>query len=147
MKEVQTYRRATRKVKPISVFACWLAAIAVVQADPDDLNVRRARVARPVQAQPRLNHSTVARHFYGPQANRRTDAVNGKVTGNVSVGDYHWRRFNLDNKVPSSPIASAKFSRNNRIAGSEQWRGESYSAFRSYQTQWHDRNWWRLHHP
>src|SRR4051794_14617656 len=41
-------------MKTISIFACWLAAVAVVQADPDDVNTRRATVVQPAQVQPQV---------------------------------------------------------------------------------------------
>src|SRR5204863_5153326 len=43
-------------------------------------------------------------------------------------------------------IASAKFNQNHRIAAAQNWNGPQYNAYRSYQSQWHDQDWWRSHH-
>ena len=37
------------------------------------------------------------------------------------------------------------FAINNNFRGGA-FRGQQYSAFRDYQRQWHDRNWWRSHY-
>jgi hypothetical protein len=58
----------------------------------------------------------------------------------------HWHRYQNLNTSPNPRIASARFNQNNRIVGSERWQGQNYAAFRSYQPQWHNRNWWHQHH-
>jgi hypothetical protein len=40
-------------------------------------------------------------------------------------------------------ISGVKFQGNNRIAGSQNWQGNNYNAFRLYTSQRHDRDWWR----
>jgi hypothetical protein len=44
---------------------------------------------------------------------------------------------------PNTAIASAQFNPNYRIQAAQNWNGAQYSAFRSYQPQWHDQGWWR----
>jgi len=142
-------------VKALSVLVCWLAAIAVVQGDPKDGQTHQTTVVQPVQVPPvaRKVKSNAGGKFDARGNFSRENSIvrpkvvlSGHVNRNGQRQDYHWRRFNLDNKIPSPRIASAKFNQNNRIAGSERWEGKNYSAFRSYQAQWHDRNWWRHHH-
>jgi Putative peptidoglycan binding domain len=48
---------------------------------------------------------------------------------------------------PSTEIAPAQFQQHRRIQGSDQWAGSDYQIFRSYRSEWHDRDWWRSHHP
>jgi Putative peptidoglycan binding domain len=47
---------------------------------------------------------------------------------------------------PSTEIAPAQFQQHRRIQGSDQWAGSDYQIFRSYRSEWHDRDWWRSHH-
>ena len=47
---------------------------------------------------------------------------------------------------PSTEIAPAQFQQHRRIQGSDQWAGSDYQIFRSYRSEWHDRDWWRNHY-
>jgi len=47
---------------------------------------------------------------------------------------------------PSTEIAPAQFQQHRRIQGSDQWAGSDYQIFRSYRSEWHDREWWRSHY-
>jgi hypothetical protein len=149
-------KREGKLMKTPFVFVCCLAAVAVVQADPNDPNIPRAKAVQSVQVQPqapaKINHNTVGRRFYGQRylshdnALARPNAVvTGNVSGNAQAQDQRWRRYNL-NTSPNPHISSARFVQNNRITGSERWQGQNYAAFRSYQPQWHNRNWWHQHH-
>jgi hypothetical protein len=55
------------------------------------------------------------------------------------------KQFNFS-KSAKREVAAVKFRENNRIIGSENWRGEQYNVFRTYRAQWHDRDWWHQHH-
>jgi hypothetical protein len=55
------------------------------------------------------------------------------------------KQFNFS-KSAKREIAAVKFRENNRIIGSENWRGDQYNVFRTYRAQWHDRDWWHQHH-
>lgn len=58
------------------------------------------------------------------------------------------KQFKLAQKPQTELVKqSVKFSEGRRIEGSDRWHGEHYSAFRSYHSQWHDRDWWHHHHP
>lgn len=43
---------------------------------------------------------------------------------------------------PNTAIASVNFNPNYRIQAAQNWTGNNYVVFRSYQPQWHDRTWW-----
>ncbi len=55
------------------------------------------------------------------------------------------QHFNLSNTA-NPRVQSARFAAGARIHGSQNWTGHNYAAFRSYNAQWHDHNWWRTHH-
>ena len=48
---------------------------------------------------------------------------------------------------PNTAIASVNFNPNYRIQAAQNWTGNNYVVFRSYQPQWHDRTWWSSHYP
>ena len=58
---------------------------------------------------------------------------------------FHTQQFHLKNG-PNSGIASVKFNQNYKIKGSQNWKGQKYSAFKNYHSQWHDQGWWHSHH-
>lgn len=43
-------------------------------------------------------------------------------------------------------ISPVQFNGGIHIAGSQNWQGSNYNAFRIYTTQRHDSDWWRAHH-
>src|SRR5262249_27436435 len=50
------------------------------------------------------------------------------------------------NEQGTDERASAKqFQQNRRIQGSDQWVDSDYDVFRNYRSEWHDRDWWRIH--
>ena len=55
------------------------------------------------------------------------------------------QHFNLPTKS-SQAVTGVTFKQGSHIAGSRNWQGSSYTAFRNYTPQWHDANWWRRHH-
>jgi hypothetical protein len=56
------------------------------------------------------------------------------------------QRFNLPNKPNTAKAPPVTFQQNRRIAGSQNWQGQQYAAFRNYKSEWHDKNWWHGHH-
>ena len=40
---------------------------------------------------------------------------------------------------------AGQFRQNRRIQGSDRWVDSDYDVFRSYRSEWHDRDWWRAH--
>jgi hypothetical protein len=38
-----------------------------------------------------------------------------------------------------------QFRQNRRIEGSDEWVDSDYDVFRTYRSEWHDRDWWRTH--
>jgi hypothetical protein len=68
--------------------------------------------------------------------NKNLPAVQSSTKGKVTS-----QHFALSNS-PNTKIASAKFSQNYRIQGSQNWQGQQYGAFQNYRGQWHDQGWW-----
>jgi hypothetical protein len=58
---------------------------------------------------------------------------------------FHTQQFHLKNG-PNPAIASMQFKQNYKIQGSQNWKGQKYSAFKNYNSQWHDRGWWGSHY-
>ena len=92
----------------------------------------------------RLNSSSkskgqVQQHALTAQ-NNNVRAVQSSTSGQVQS-----KHFALSNS-PNSKIASAKFNRNYRIQGSQNWRGQQYGAFQNYRDNWHDQGWWNNHY-
>jgi len=58
------------------------------------------------------------------------------------------QHFNLASKTkPNKAVAPAvNFQQGRRIEGSHNWQGSNYQVFRNYQSEWHDRDWWRHNH-
>jgi hypothetical protein len=56
-------------------------------------------------------------------------------------GKQQWKaqKFTLQK---NTGISGMRFQGNNHIAGSQNWQGNNYNAFRLYTSQRHDRNWW-----
>jgi hypothetical protein len=65
----------------------------------------------------------------------------------TSSQTFRAQHFNLSTKTkPTSAGPAVTYRTGSRIQGSQTWQGSSYSAFRSYSPQWHNRNWWGSHH-
>ena len=43
-------------------------------------------------------------------------------------------------------VPSVTYNQNYRIEGSNNWQGQQYQVFRSYQPQWHDQGWYHSHY-
>lgn len=56
------------------------------------------------------------------------------------------QHFNVPSKPNTAKAPPVKFQQNRRIAGSQNWQGHQYAAFRNYKSEWHDKNWWHNHH-
>lgn len=135
---------------------CSLFAVTAVNGEPPDQNQapvpnqparQQVQVQRQSQVVPRshaqnpafFRRSTASTPGYQRQINQHAQPTNRVYTrGQV-------QHFNLSNTA-NTRIASARFNAGARINGSERWQGHNYAVFRSYQPQWHDRNWWHSHH-
>jgi len=56
------------------------------------------------------------------------------------------QHFNVPKQPNTAKAPPVKFQQNKRIEGSQNWQGQKYAAFRNYQSEWHDKNWWHSHH-
>ncbi len=85
-----------------------------------------------------------------PQHTQRSAYTGGTRTTSrtgTSSQMFQPQHFNLSTKTKPTSIAPAvTFRAGNRIQGSQTWQGSSYTAFRNYTPQWHDRTWWGSRH-
>src|SRR5450432_1067263 len=147
-------------MKTNALLICSLFAVASVygeQADQQQQNVpnKPARAQQQQQAQAHGQAQVVPKvHPQNPAFYRRSTASNptsqAQMHHNATVNNQVYTRgqvqhFNLSNAA-NPRIASARFNAGARIVGSDHWQGHNYAAFRSYQPQWHDHNWWRSNH-
>ena len=84
------------------------------------------------------------RHLLKNQDNQ-LPAVQSNAQVNSGKGKFHFKQFQTKNG-PNSSIASVEFQAGSHIQGSEKWQGKQYVAFKNYQAQRHDQDWWRHHH-
>ncbi len=85
---------------------------------------------------------------------RNTDAITNNVNVNrnnvnvnkVTVNRESVARIQAQNvnfrAVPNTAIGSVRYNPAYRIAAATNWVGPRYDVFRTYQPQWHDRNYW-----
>src|SRR6266446_4578010 len=91
----------------------------------------------------------------GPQLHTQRNAYTGGTRNTYTGGTrttsrtgtssqtFQTQHYNLSTKTrPTSVAPAVTFRAGNRIQGSQTWQGSNYTAFRSYTSQWHDRNWW-----
>ncbi len=82
----------------------------------------------------------------GPQHTQRSAYTGGaRTTSRTGTSSQTFRpqHYNLSTGTRPTSIAPAvTYRAGSRIQGSQSWQGSSYTAFRSYSPQWHDRNWW-----
>jgi hypothetical protein len=71
-----------------------------------------------------------------------TTSPNGQAYHYKSKTKVNTKHFNLSYN-PNPTIQSVKFNKSYHVNGSQYWKGQSYSAFRSYRPEWHDQGWWR----
>jgi len=95
-------------------------------------------------SQQKLNNSS---QLTGRGQNHALNAQNNhvRVAQSSTQGKLASKHFALSNS-PNPKIASAKFNRNYRIQGSQNWQGQKYGAFQNYRGQWHNQNWWHSHY-
>jgi hypothetical protein len=74
-----------------------------------------------------------------------TPAVQLNKFSNTTFQTQH---FNVPSKSkPATSVAPAvNFQQGRHIQGSQNWQGSNYQVFRSYKSEWHDKNWWSNHY-
>jgi hypothetical protein len=72
-----------------------------------------------------------------------TPTASGKATG--AGKSFKAQHFNLSSKTRPAGFPKVNFERGRRIQGSQNWQGSNYRVFRTYSSEWHDRNWWHNH--
>ena len=71
------------------------------------------------------------------------NAGKGKFAKNKPLKTQH---FNLAKQPNTAKAPPVKFQQGRRIQGSQNWKGQQYTVFRNYKSEWHDQNWWRAHY-
>ena len=77
---------------------------------------------------------------FGPKRKRPTNG------GSWTNGKFKTQTFNFAGKPRNNTIINVQFQAGNRIPNSQNWRGPKYGVFKTYHSEWHDRNWWQQHH-
>jgi hypothetical protein len=152
-------------MRSILILTCCLALAGVMRAEPQDDNQHKKKNAEktqqepPQQAQQQGTRGGKAKQHgvFNPNASpgnaaqtkaqrhalKNQDHTLRAVQSNVR--NVKAKHFELKNS-PNPAIASEKFQEGRRIQGSEKWQGKQYAAFKTYKSQWHDKDWWKGHH-
>jgi len=77
---------------------------------------------------------------------KATGAGKPAVAGGAAATKVKPQHFNLANKPKPEVAPAVTFQQNRRIEGAQNWQGSSYTVFRNYRSEWHDRNWWGSHY-
>jgi hypothetical protein len=130
-------------------FCCCFAVAAAALAETQDNQHKKKNTAQPSPEAQQPIKSKGRRPYNASQLQGQQNMVKPKSHNLPAVQPnaqaFHPRHFNLANK-PNPNVPAAKFTPNHRIAGSENWKGQKYTAFRAYHPEWHDQAWWRSHH-
>jgi hypothetical protein len=71
------------------------------------------------------------------------NAAKGKFAQGKPVKPQHFTLSKQPNTAKAPPV---KFQQGRHIQGSQNWRGQQYTVFRTYSSQWHNQNWWHNHY-
>lgn len=145
-------------MKSFLVLVCCLAVASLALAQPPEQHKKKHKGQGGQQQQPAQQQQAAKSGKHGSphaaqgtsnqqvQSQQRSKGQEQKVrTGQFHKAKHQVKHFDLKTG-PKPDIAGVKFRQNNRIEGSDRWQGARYNAFRSYRSQWHDRDWWRHHH-
>ena len=75
-------------------------------------------------------------------------AKGGKVKGATATTGkpFKAQHFNVARQPNIAKAPPVKFQQGKHIAGSQNWQGQKYTAFRNYHSEWHDQGWWHNHY-
>jgi hypothetical protein len=102
-----------------------------------------------------LNQAQTGKAARGGEVTRRgkaTEATTATTTGKTAkvktaqVKPVKPQHFNLAKQPNTAKAPRVKFQQGRGITGSQNWRGQQYTVFRNYKSEWHDQNWWRGHY-
>ena len=84
----------------------------------------------------------------GYQGQTGNVAKGGKVKGTTATTGkpFKAQHFNVAKQPNTAKAPPVKFQQGKHIAGSQNWQGQQYTAFRNYQAEWHDQGWWNNHY-
>ena len=129
-------------------FCLTVAATALAEPQDDQHKRKNAEQtsAQPQQAVRSKGHKPPTTSQFQGRQNMFKPKPHNFSAAQSNARTFHSTRFNLANK-PSPNVPKVKFAPNRRIAGSENWKGQQYAAFRNYHSEWHERDWWISHQP
>ena len=85
----------------------------------------------------------------GKPAGAGTATTAGKTTATgkaTATGKpFKPQKFTLPTKTTPTKVAPVTFQQGKHIEGSQNWQGPQYTAFRNYNSEWHDQGWWHSH--
>ncbi|MGC2627558.1 MAG: peptidoglycan-binding protein [Candidatus Udaeobacter sp.] len=89
------------------------------------------------------NRNVAVNRTRNADVNRVRNANELRVRNNVAI--------NRNRNFAVNRTGNASYYRGGNVRVTNNWRGEAfrgqrYAAFRNYNRQWHDRNWWRSHY-
>lgn len=99
-------------------------------------------------AETSVNAQSAAQSQTAPQANQPRQAK-GKMKGNgkkVDVQAIKAEHANFQAQARPQQVPAITFSQSHRISGADQWQGQQYTVFRSYQPQRHDQSYYHSHY-
>jgi hypothetical protein len=81
-----------------------------------------------------------------PASQPKRQAAAAKKPDPQQVKEIVAQHANFHAQPKPDQIPAVTFNQNYRIAGSDQWQGGQYEAFRSYHPERHDQQWYRSHY-
>jgi hypothetical protein len=75
-------------------------------------------------------------------------AKGGKVSGATAATGKSFKpqHFNVAKQPNTAKAPPVKFQQGRHIEGSQNWKGQNYTVFRNYKSEWHDQGWWHNHY-
>lgn len=111
-------------------------------------NGRKAKAQMNTEATAPANGNVSAQTETAPQANQPKQG-NRKMKGQakpVDVQAIKAQHANFKAQPKPQQVPAVTFSQSNRISGADQWHGQQYTVFRSYQPQMHDQAFYHSHY-
>ena len=125
-----------------------LTSGAKQQVEPQKKGVKAPAAAEKTSAKP----ATVGTNAVPPASAAGQQNAQARGTGTAKkpapqqVQQVKSQNANFRAQPKPQQVPSVTFNQNHRIEGSNQWQGQQYEVFRSYQPQWHDQGWYHSHY-
>ena len=89
--------------------------------------------------------NTAAATSAANQQNAQVNAGGKKKPDPQKVQQIKQQHANFRAQPKPEKVPAVTFQQNYRIQGADQWQGRQYDVFRSYHSEWHDRDWYHSH--